>query len=83
MSERFAYVYGVDRSGWFWREQREQDIPIPPIPGLPDLPANVSVMLPDPQQPDTLPVALANGSPDKASVLFFDPCSAPYARATR
>jgi hypothetical protein len=70
--ERFAYVYGVDRSGWFWREQQQQDIPIPPIPGLPDLPANVSVMLPDPQQADTLPVALANGSPDKASVLFFD-----------
>ena len=70
----FTYEYGKDVSAWYWRRQTNQEVTtppqVPPIPGAP--PVSQRVTLPNPQRPDTLPVALNQGQPDKMSGIKFD-----------
>lgn len=71
---KFGFVPGTDISSWYWERQVDEEVTTPegvtippPVP-----PASQRVRLPNPQRPDTLPVALNQGSPERMSAVRFD-----------
>ena len=69
------YEYGTDLSSWYWERQQDREVAPPPPPeGFPEPPVAPSqrVRLPNPQRPDTLPVALWQGEHERMSALKFD-----------
>lgn len=70
-----AFEYGKDVSSWFWARQQDQEVAPPPPPeGFPEPPVAPSqrVRLPNPQRPDTLPVAMWEGDHERMSAVKFD-----------
>src|SRR5687767_7021748 len=66
------FLPGTDISSWYWERQVDQEVttPVtlpPPVPA-----ASQRVRLPNPQRPDTLPVALSNGASERMSAVRFD-----------
>lgn len=63
------FEYGVDRSSWYWKNQREAT-----VGDDPQLPGGVVAQerVDSPQAPDTLPVAAQNGEPEKISTILFN-----------
>ncbi|MGH3717168.1 MAG: hypothetical protein ACRDT4_27455, partial [Micromonosporaceae bacterium] len=60
VTKSLQYTYGTDASAWFWVRQVDQET------------AGPRVSLPNPQRPETLPVAYESGEPSKLSSLKFD-----------
>lgn len=67
------FEYGKDKAAWFWQHQIDEEVapPQPPPDPIPD-PTGGRIRFPNPQQPDTLPVAVVNGEHDRVSALQFD-----------
>jgi hypothetical protein len=59
-----SFLYGPDSINWYWKDQVERTVGTGPVAQV--------VTLGNPQAPDTLPVALENGKPDKISAIAFD-----------
>jgi hypothetical protein len=73
--DEVRFEYGTDISSWYWERQQDQEIAPPPPPeGFPEPPVAPSqrVRMPNPQRPDTLPVALWQGEHERMSALKFD-----------
>lgn len=62
--DELQFTYGVDSSSWYWERQLDEEL------SLAD--ASQRVSLPNPQAPETLPVAVELGEPTKLSALRFD-----------
>jgi hypothetical protein len=71
-AEKINFLPGTDISSWYWQRQIDQEVttPIPLPPPAP--PASQRVRLPNPQRPDTLPVALNQGNPERMSAIKFE-----------
>lgn len=72
--EKMNFVPGPDISSWFWQRQVDEEVTTPegvtippPVP-----PASQRVRLPNPQRPNTIPVALNQGQPERMSAVKFD-----------
>src|SRR5438874_299653 len=50
-TDTLCFQYGTDRATWYWKDQADQD-----VPGT-----GQRLRLPNPQSPDTLPVAAKQG----------------------
>ena len=70
----YPFEPGIDVSSWYWEKQQDQEVTTPPGVVLPPPapPVSQRVRLPNPQRPDTLPVALNNGVPERVSAIKFD-----------
>ena len=71
-STNFHYEYGKDVSAWYWERQQDQEVTTPVNIPPPAPPVSQRARLPSPQRPDTLPVAMNGGSPEKFSAVKFD-----------
>jgi hypothetical protein len=71
-NEDIRFEYGKDISSWYWSHQvnEEATAPVglpPPVP-----PVSQRVTLPNPQRPDTLPVAVFEGQHERMSAIKFE-----------
>jgi hypothetical protein len=68
----YTFEYGKDLSAWYWNRQADQSV-TPPTPLPPQLPpVEPRVRLPNPQRPDTLPVAVNQAQHERMSAIKFD-----------
>ena len=72
--EKINFLPGTDISSWYWSRQVDQEVTTPPGVTLPPPvpPASQRVRLPNPQRPDTIPVALNQGQPEKLAAVKFE-----------
>jgi hypothetical protein len=63
-TERVLYRDGTDRKSWYWNKQIDEEIGGGPL--------SQRVRLGNPQSPDTLPVSMESGKPDRISAIYFD-----------
>ena len=63
-TERILYKDGTDRISWYWNKQIDEEVGGGPI--------SQRVRVRSPQNPDTLPVAVEGGKPERISALLFD-----------
>ncbi len=70
----YSFKPGVDISSWYWNRQVDQEVTTPPGVVLPPPapPVSQRVRLPNPQRPDTIPVALNNGEVERMAALKFE-----------
>jgi hypothetical protein len=71
-TEKINFVPGTDISSWYWERQVDEEVTTPIALPPPAPPASQRVRLPSPQRPDTLPVALNQGNPERMSAIRFD-----------
>jgi hypothetical protein len=69
-TEKLVFTYGVDQSSWYWTKQIDQEVAVPLPPPAPALVQRVR--LPNPQNFDTLPVAVQLGEVEKTSAIALD-----------
>lgn len=71
---KIEFLPGTDLSSWYWNRQMDQEVTTPPGVTLPPPvpPASQRVRLPNPQRPDTLPVALNQGQTERMSAVKFE-----------
>lgn len=68
----YNYEYGKDITAWYWKEQTDQPV-APPTPLPPPIPpVEPRVRLPNPQRPDTIPVAVNQAQHERMSAIKFD-----------
>lgn len=69
--QKIQFEPGTDLSSWYWSKQVDEEVttPVPLPPPAP--PASQRVRLPNPQNPDTVPVGLDRGEVDKMSAVKF------------
>ncbi|MGH2711144.1 MAG: hypothetical protein ACRDH9_08080 [Actinomycetota bacterium] len=66
------FLPGTDISSWYWERQVDEEVTTP-VTLPPPLPAaSQRARLPNPQRPDTIPVALNNGASERMSAIRFD-----------
>ena len=66
------YEYGKDITAWYWKEQTDQPV-APPAPLPPPIPpVEPRIRLPNPQRPDTIPVAVNQAQHERMSAIKFD-----------
>jgi hypothetical protein len=66
------YEYGKDITAWYWKEQTDQPV-APPAPLPPPVPpVEPRVRLPNPQRPDTIPVAVNQAQHERMSAIKFE-----------
>lgn len=78
VSKSFNFDYFKDRRAWYWDKQQDVEIGLPvgiptlppPIPPIPE--PNRRQRLPNPQRPDTLPVAVYQGEHERMSAIYFN-----------
>jgi hypothetical protein len=63
-TERILYRDGTDRISWYWNKQIDEEVGAGPI--------SQRVRLRSPQNPDTLPVSMESGKPERISAIYFD-----------
>lgn len=70
--ERITFLPGTDISSWYWNRQVDEEVTTPVTLPPPIPPASQRVRLPNPQRPDTIPVALNQGQPERMSAVRFE-----------
>ncbi|HEV8572863.1 MAG TPA: hypothetical protein VGR49_07440 [Actinomycetota bacterium] len=63
-TEKILFTYGTDRSSWYWNKQVDEEVGAGPI--------SQRVRVRNPQNPDTLPIAVEGGKHERISALYFD-----------
>jgi len=63
-TERILYKDGTDRISWYWNKQVDQEVGGGPI--------SQRVRLRNPQSPDTMPVSMEGGKPERISAIYFE-----------
>jgi hypothetical protein len=66
------FRYGTDISAWYWNRQVDQEATTPVGLPPPAPPVSQRVRLPNPQRPDTLPVAVFEAQHEKMAAIKFD-----------
>jgi hypothetical protein len=72
VEKKVNFVPGTDISSWYWERQMDEEVTTPITLPPPVPPASQRVRLPNPQRPDTLPVALNNGASERMAAIRFD-----------
>ena len=78
VKKTFNFDYFKDRRAWYWEKQQDVEVGLPvgipplppPVPPLPE--PNRRQRLPNPQRPDTLPVAVYQGQHERMSAIYFN-----------
>jgi hypothetical protein len=63
-SQRILYRDGTDRISWYWNKQIDEEVGGGPV--------SQRVRMGNPQNPDTLPVAVEGGKLERISAIYFD-----------
>ena len=72
VDKKINFLPGTDISSWFWERQVDEEVTTPVTLPPPIPPASQRVRLGNPQRPDTLPVALMDGTSERMSAIKFD-----------
>ncbi|MGH2686204.1 MAG: hypothetical protein ACRDJP_12130 [Actinomycetota bacterium] len=70
----YEFKPGIDLSSWYWQRQQDQEVTTPPGVTLPPPapPVSQRARLPNPQRPDTIPVAINNSETERSAAIKFD-----------
>ncbi|MGH2692567.1 MAG: hypothetical protein ACRDHM_08710 [Actinomycetota bacterium] len=72
VQKKIEFLPGTDISAWYWNRQVDEEVTTPVTLPPPIPPASQRVRLPNPQRPDTIPVALNQGQPERMSAVKFE-----------